>query len=322
MFNAEIVADSKNEWGQRLTTFVVVFPRIVLAEFNTHRMLSKNSASSRAISFIKMLEAVRSKPFKPLRWMKEHKGMQGNDFFTAADDPAQEVSILDSLEHTWLSARDSMMLHSAELNRLGLSKQICNRLLEPFMWHKVIVTGSDWENFFALRAEWAAEIHIQHLANLMLDVYNKSTPKQLVAGEWHIPFGDQIDEDQFNFVGPDDFTMQMQALEMFKVKIATARCAGVSYTVVGEDGKEEDYEKLIKRHDKLAGMGHWSPFEHCAKAMSKLEYDMSQRHEIVKYEGVATLYSTNGWSGNTQGFIQYRKMFENENRKDSRVVKK
>lgn len=326
MFSAEIAADSKNEFGQRLTTFVVVFPRIVLAEFNTHRMLSKNSASSRAISFYKMLDAVQNRPFKPLRWMKEHKGMQGNEYFTHLDDPAPEASILDSLEFTWLKARDAMVKYSSELNGLGLSKQICNRLLEPFMWHKVIVTGSDWENFFALRAEFAAEIHIQHLANMMLEEYNKSIPKQLVAGEWHIPFGDQIDEKQLENLMPEiqpaSLNWYLEHKEKLKIKLATARCAGVSYTVVGEDGKEEDYEKLIKRHDKLAGMGHWSPFEHCAKAMSKIEYDMSQKHEIVRYEGVATLHSTNGWSGNIQGFIQYRKMFENENRKDNRVLKK
>jgi thymidylate synthase ThyX len=300
MFKVKIVADSKNEFDNRATTFVVTFPRIVLAELNTHRMLSKNSASSRAIPFLKMLESVKNRPFRPLRWMKEHKGMQGTEYFTSADDPSQEISILDSINYTWDQAKNAMIKYSQELSDLGVTKQICNRLLEPFMWHTVIITGTEWENFFALRAEGAAEIHIQHLAYLMLEEYNKSTPKQLKAGEWHIPFGDQMDEEKIRLLAELENVSEID----IKIQIATARCAGVSYTVVGEDGKEEDYEKLIKRHDRLLKANHMSPFEHIGKAMSINEFKL------------------NKYSGNFQGFIQYRKLLLNENKSDPRVIKK
>jgi hypothetical protein len=36
-------------------------------------------------------------------------------------------------------------------NKAGVTKQICNRYLEPFMWHTVLVTSTEWENFFKLR---------------------------------------------------------------------------------------------------------------------------------------------------------------------------
>ena len=80
--SAEIIADSKNQFGDRITTFILTFPRIVLAEFNTHRMLSRNSASSRAIPFEKMVQMVQDDPFIPIKWMKDHKGMQGTEYFS------------------------------------------------------------------------------------------------------------------------------------------------------------------------------------------------------------------------------------------------
>ena len=48
-YHAEVLIDSVNPAGQRLTTFVLRFPRFVLSEFNTHRMFSRNASSSRAI---------------------------------------------------------------------------------------------------------------------------------------------------------------------------------------------------------------------------------------------------------------------------------
>ena len=298
-FKAEIVADSINEFGNRLTTFVVVFPRIVLAEFNTHRMLSRNSASSRAVPFKKMLKRVEENPFIPIRWMKDHKGMQGNEYHEGINLPQRKQ---------WLDARDWAIKCSQSLNNLNTTKQFCNRLLEPFMWHMVIVTASEWENFFALRAHEAAEIHIQKLAYMMLDEYNNHQPKQLKAGEWHIPFGDRI-----NLPSPipiDEGLSLEEGIAIRKVKIATARCARVSY--FNYEGKD-DYEADIKLHDMLAKMGHWSPFEHCAKSMTE---DETHIHIL----GGKHLGShQKGWCGNFRGFIQYRKMFETENRTDERV---
>jgi len=239
---------------------------------------------------------VQEDPFIPIKWMKEHKGMQGAEYFE--DDAA--------LKLMWLKARDEAIRHAEFLNMKGLTKQLCNRLLEPFLYHKAIITGTEWENFFALRAHNDAEIHIQELAYRMLDEYNAHTPMQLKAGEWHIPFGDKIDvqrmidgeafsneHDGFAFGLSGDIEYY---IEKFKVKIATARCARVSY--LNFEGKD-DYEADIKLHDRLISSGHFSPTEHCAMAMDNSE-----------------------WYGNFRGWKQYRKFLNNENRKDSRVIKK
>jgi len=173
---AKIVADSLSPANHRLTTFVVTFPRIILAELNTHRVLSRNSASSRAIQFERMIEAVENNPFIPIRWMKDHKGMQGTEY-------VEDQKEIDLLVLEWLGARDEAVDCAVKLSELGVTKQICNRLLEPFMWHTAIITASEFENFFALRNHEAAEIHIAELARVMMEEYNNSTHKLLKEGE-------------------------------------------------------------------------------------------------------------------------------------------
>jgi hypothetical protein len=145
MIEAKVIADSKNEFGNRITTMVVTFPRFILAELNTHRMFSRNSASSRAIPFKKMLKSVQENPFIPIAWQKEHKGMQGVEYITDSD-------IIQQCEWDWLQARDFAVQQAESLNRsLGVTKQLCNRLLEPFMWHTVIISATEFSNFFELR---------------------------------------------------------------------------------------------------------------------------------------------------------------------------
>jgi thymidylate synthase ThyX len=296
MITAEIIADSLNPVGKRLTTFIVQFPRIVLAELNTHRMLSKNSASSRAIPFEKMLEMVKTNPFIPIKFQKDHKGMQGTEYFEGIEH--------DKCVEDWIKARDSSV-NSALNFKLPITKQLRNRLLEPFMWHRVIISATDFENFFALRFHADAEIHISRLAELMLIEYNKSQPKKLKDGEWHIPFGDKIDEVRLLPLAKTEaerakvydkhFTETDVAIDLLKLKIAIARCARISYW--NFEGKD-DYESDIRTCDKLFGNTpkHLSPTEHVAMAINDDKY-----------------------IGNFCGFKQYRKFFQDENLKDDRV---
>jgi thymidylate synthase ThyX len=317
MISAKIIADSKNQFGNRLTTLEVVMPRIILAEFNTHRMLSRNSASSRAIPFDKLVKSVEKNPFIPIKWMKNHTGMQGNQYFNDAEEPD---GIAGFLKHQWLEARDNAIIKAQSLADQGLTKQIVNRLLEPFMWHTVLVSATEWENFFALRYDSHAEIHMQEVAKVMLEAMNNSIPVELKPDEWHIPYGDKMILDNENrHVSPykNNVISWSELKDILAVKISTAMCAGLSYTVVGEDGKQLDNEKLIKRHDMLAENGHWSPFEHCAKAMTEEEYEHNAMLTTLKSD---TWRRELGWCGNFRGFVQYRKMFKNENRTDKRLI--
>lgn len=336
--NAKIVGDSINKFGNRLTTFEVIYPRIIHSEFMTHRMLSKNSASSRAIPFNKMLKMVESNPFIPIAFQKDHKGMQGTQYFTGWREKVIKLA--------WISASKAAIFAAKKLNKLGVTKQLSNRLLECFMYHKVLVSGTEFENFFHLRSPvyidtWGksyrsykdyhigcgytndykkyptmekllinkgqAEIHIMALAEAMWDAYNESIPKELKAGEWHIPFGDNMNLTQLdNSIQPDHGKISGDALTDLKIQVATARCARVSYTVVGEEGKADNYNNDVKLHDRLAQSGHFSPFEHIGKAMSGDEIAQNALWcpEHIEY----------GWSGNFRGFIQYRKLLPNENK--------
>lgn len=163
--NAKIVAHSLSPQGDELISVLAVFPRIILAEVNTHRMLSKNTSSSRAVPFNKMVEAVQNDPFIPIAWQKDHKGMQGNEYFT------DELSI-QFAKSNWLSTRDNVIkgaisLHSTDNGYDSVTKQLCNRLLEPFMWTTMLITGpkSGWDNFFKLRNP-VYEIDLDNLEKL------------------------------------------------------------------------------------------------------------------------------------------------------------
>lgn len=233
MIQAEVVADSISLSGHRIVTFVLTFPRIILAEFNTHRAFSRNSASSRAIPFSKMVNSVMENPFIPIAWQKHHKGMQGFDYHEEDECPF--------LVYKWLTARDKAVEHAQELYSLDVTKQICNRILEPFMWHKVICTTTmdGLTNFFRLRDSEDAEIHIQRLAKCMKEALVASSPK-ILDQDWHKPLS-------------TDGTLES----------SVANCARVSYTVVGED-KQSTPEEDQLLYIKLLESNHWSPFEHCA----------------------------------------------------------
>lgn len=233
---ATVVADSVNPQGDRLTSLLITFPRILLSEVNTHRMLSKNTSSSRAIPFEKMVEAVQNNPFIPIAWQKDHKGMQGSEYITNERE-------LSHVINEWNRAKKQAIQNAEDLHDRGVTKQLCNRLLEPFMWTTMLITGSKegWDNFFNLRCpnyyiagksgepfgspkilsyrskkdcinaigmpdkgedpmywfninQGQAEIHMMALAEAIYDAMQESTPKQLKAGEYHIPMIEVIED--------------------------------------------------------------------------------------------------------------------------------
>ena len=157
--SAKIVADSIDPRGNRITTFVLTYPRFIHAELLTHRLFSRNAASSRAIPFKKMVEDIENDPFIPIAWQKDHKGMQGVEYIT---DPVK----IDDCVGTWLLARNKAIREAKDLNNLhGVTKQLCNRLLEPFQWYTCLVTATEFDNFFELRMP-CYEIDLDNLESL------------------------------------------------------------------------------------------------------------------------------------------------------------
>jgi thymidylate synthase ThyX len=258
---AVIIADSINTKGDRVTTFEVKFHRFVLAEFNTHRVFSRNSASSRAIPFEKQVSKIEGSGLAfPLAWPQEQKGMQGGELVS--------TEIANKADYIWRKASEASIACARTLRELPggddefdkviIHKSVVNRLLEPFMWHTAVVTATAWGNFFDQRCSPLAQPEIRAAAELMQQAYVQSEPKLLKPGEWHLPYIQEEDwEAMSNQVGLG-VSMYPQM-----VKVSAARCARVSYlTQDGSRDLTEDlnlYERLVSTKPQ-----HWSPLEHVA----------------------------------------------------------
>jgi thymidylate synthase ThyX len=264
-YKANILLDSIGENGKRITTWELSYPRFVHAELMTHRVFSRNSSSSRAIPVNKMLERIVNDPATPVWWGKNQAGMQAREELTG--------EVLEAVQKIWLEARDLMVQKASELNNLGLHKQIANRLTEPWMFITVILTATEFDNWFKLRCHPDAQPEIKYLADMMFSAYQANCPQKLHYGEWHIPML-KAEESELSI---DE-----------KLAISTARCARVSY--MNHDGTNSNVEKDKGLHDSLASSGHWSPFEHCAQNVTQGDYKGS----------------------NFFGWNQYRKRFSGE----------
>ena len=264
---AKVIADSVSPEGHRLTTMEVTFHRFVLAEFNTHRVFSRNSASSRAIPFRKQVERIESAPAIPLAWPREQKGMQGGD----------EIEHTQALmaEDAWLDAKHVAVSEAKYIADLGVHKSVVNRLLEPFMWHTVVVTATEWEGFFAQRCSPLAQPEIRVAAEMMRDAYEASVPTAIEPGDWHLPYID--DEDVTAVLQDSSRSLRPMAV---LARISAARCARVSYLT--HDGKR-DLAADLALYDRLVGADPWhaSPLEHPATPWS-----VNVRHEVASFVDV------------------------------------
>jgi thymidylate synthase ThyX len=299
-FDAKILADSTSPAGHRLTTLEATFPRFVLAEFNTHRVFSRNSASSRAIPIVKQLKRVLEDPYVPIEFGSNKPGMQ-------AGAPL-EGKKRQAAERQWLGARDDAVRHvlglvadpasaaaeapldllprveAAQRDKvwpedwLNVHKQVANRLLEPFMWHTVIVTATEWDNFWNLRCHPDAQPEIRLIAERMRAAIEASEPSALEGDEWHLPL-----------VRPEDRGEELSSEELLKV--SAGRCARVSYlTHAGKRDPRAD----IELHDRLLESGHMSPLEHPARPLEAAELEQGE------------------WCGNFRGWCSYRKLIDGE----------
>ncbi len=251
--NARVIADSVSPVDIRLTTIEVVLHRFVLAELNTHRAFSRNSASSRAIPVARMMAKVATKPAIPLQWPAEQSGMQGG---APVADPGKARDI-------WLAARDAAVVHAEQLAGLGVHKSIVNRLLEPFLTHTVIITATDWDDFWMQRCSPLAQPEIRAAAEAMLAARNLSQPRPVDYDQWHTPY---ISDDE-----RDQLTPAMQR------RVSAARCARVSYlTHAGIRDPDMDldlYARLL-----AAQPPHASPLEHVATPA----YCVGRTHDNVR----------------------------------------
>jgi hypothetical protein len=205
----------------------------------------------------------------------------------------------------WLQDRDDAIEHAIALEKIGVHKQVGNRLLEPWMWITVIVSATNFENLFALRCSKLAEPHFQELAYKTLAVYDASTPQQLKWGEWHLPLVTGYEEvsvldvnDRFKLASEPDMIFVGKGL----AEVSAGRCARVSYLT--HEGKRSAGEDLSLCH-RLANNKpmHASPLEHPAQAV-----DPYERATMMNHIGMGMP----DWGNFEPGWLQLRKMYENE----------
>ena len=244
-FQAEVIEDTSSGpfTHSRLVTFQLRYPRLIHSEFMTHRVFSRNASSSRAIPVAKVIKQVREEPAMPVHWGKNQSGMQAREELTGFE--------LEDAKTAWLRAAKDAADHAEHMMGLGLHKQVANRILEPFQFISVVVTSSEWDNFFALRCHPDADPNIQQLANMMKAAYDASQPGSIEDNfGWHLPYIKQAE-------------IGLMSLEK-RVKCSVARCARVSYLT--HDGETPDVAKDLELYDRLvkATPAHLSPTEHQA----------------------------------------------------------
>ena len=287
MYEAKIILDSVGPNDARLTTFELQYPRIVHAELMTHRMFSRNSASSRAIPTEKLLARIEDDPVMPVWWGKNQSGMAAREEL--------EGDILAEAKRLWLRTVMEGVQAARVLGAVGLHKQIANRAAELGMFITVVVTATEFDNFFALRDHGAAQPELADVAGKAHRLWQTSEPKKLRSGQWHLPYvigyDDHLLLDEDSLYSRDDVC-----------RISIGRCAAVSY--LNQDKRDPPAD--LARADKLAAAGHNSPFEHVAQAMD--------REGWTQYatEAAARWIDNRVPMGNLWGFRQYRKTLHNE----------
>lgn len=289
---AQVIADSMSADGHRLTTMQLKYPRMIHSEFMTHRQFSRNASSSRAIPVAKQISEIIRDTAMPIHWGKNQKGMQ-------ADGETRELimGIVDcnfqgmTSTEAWIVARDRAIEVAEAFDRAGYHKQIVNRLLEPFAHINVVVTATEFSNFFALRCHKDAQPEMRELAEQMKLAMDQSDPEFLEFGEWHLPYIRREEK-----VKTDHATL---------LQCSVARCARVSYLT--HEFKTPTMEQDLVLYKQLVGSHpmHASPAEHQGTPDKLLYTDIDANQTTWAWERPHL-------HGNFDGFIQYRKMLPGE----------
>ena len=303
---ARVIEDSIGAKSPRLTTLQLKYPRFIHAELMTHRVFSRNASSSRAIPVEKMIQNILDDTAMPIHWGKNQPGMQAHEEQDAL--VFGSCGYLDMVgstrEEAWCEARDRAIEIATDFHNAGYHKQIVNRLLEPFMHIDVIVTATDYENFFWLRRHPDAQPEIKALADAMFKAMEASTPKLLSSDEWHLPYVTVTERAFVNSAENTIFSSVPTRTEDL-IKASVARCARVSYLT--HDGKSPSAHADMALYTRLVGSEplHASPAEHQARPDQQIWSTFD-----------TPIWENPHLSGNFEpGWIQYRKTLPGEHRR-------
>ena len=274
-YEVKIILDSVSPDGARLTTLTAKYPRFIHAEMLTHRVFSRNTASSRAIPMAKLRQQVIDDPVIPIHWGKNQPGMQA----------AEELDMIGRqwCEYVWFHSRAEAVFTHQRLEELGLHKQVANRILEPFLWTTCLISSTTWDNFLTLRRDKDAQPEMQKIAGMIGDALDASKPVERML---HIPFWTEEEDSRLSALSSLHVNMGTLPTPFLDLlyRVSAARCARVSY--LNHEGAR-DTTKDLELADRLISSRHWSALEHPAKACP-------------------------GQHGNFRGWKSYRKEFAGE----------
>lgn len=238
LFDVRIILASISTRGDKIATLVVRYPRFIHSELMTHKDPSRNASSSRAIPFRKMLKITREGMAAPIFWGKNQPGMQAYEELTGIS--------LWWAKLMWHATGHIVLSCAWLMSFSNVHKQIINRMIEPWTYINVQITGTNW-NWLKLRMDAAAQPEFQLLANMIKVELDNAQYKQILTGDWHLPW-----------VQPHEKMLTLLAQK----KISAARSARLSYTPIGEPVL--NMQKDLWLADELLSQGHMSPFEHQA----------------------------------------------------------
>jgi hypothetical protein len=317
--SAKIIADSISPQRIRLTTMQLRYPRFIHAEFMTHRVFSRNASSSRAIPVKRLIQDVIDDPAMPLHWGKNQPGMQAKEEHDGEVQlPVQVVrhsgtsfeAKPHSAQDAWFWARHRAIQAADAFDRAGYHKQIVNRLLEPFSHINVLVTATEYDNFFALRDHPDAQPEIRMLAQAMQGAMDASKPEPLWSGMWHLPYVSAEERSSLS-AAIGLATMSVDEIQKTHWAVSVARCARVSYLT--QEGKTPTLEEDLALYDRLLASVplHASPAEHQATPdQGTVRIDGGAGPQFRKPYLAWHNFEKHG---NLRGWIQFRKTLSGEN---------
>jgi hypothetical protein len=294
----KIIADSISVGGKRITTFQLRYWRAIHSEVMTHRVFARNASSSRAIPVSKIIKQVMTDPAGPIFWGSNKPGMQAGEELMGLRKAAAQF--------LWRTAGKVACVFAWGAMKLGLHKQVANRLLEPWQYISVVVTATEYENFFELRCHPAAQPEIQELATMMHSALTESMPQTLEPGQWHLPYVTSEDLYELSRTRTPDEAIAVA------LKMSTARCARVSFLT--HESTKPTIEDDIALYGRLVGSApiHASPCEHqaspddtCWIETSLIEND---KEELLSSDKGAWVHPE--LHGNLKGWVQHRKFIE------------
>jgi hypothetical protein len=300
---AKIIAHSIAPNGQMIVTWELEYQRFIHGEFMTHRLFSRNAASSRAIPVKNMIAMVRNEPASPIHWGLNQPGMQAHEQLTGVE--------LQTVQDLWTESAQGAAYFATLMDNAGAHKQIANRILEPFQTMKTVMTATCMDNFFWLRNHEDAQPEIKELARLMWEALQDSPRiNHLKPGQWHVPY---FNEGESSGVWTEGFEATLQDA----LAISSSCCAQVSYRKLDDTLEKAQmvYQRLVDSEPV-----HASPFEHQATPIEKSgakyaegeDYSNNTKDPESWQQGI-THVDRNGnfWSGNFIGWVQHRQLIPN-----------